>query len=143
MERGRRYLKYVKITLKCKGFNGNYLELRQYVCKIVGLHVNIHLLLTFHYQLMHLLIKTLSQFTFKTTHVKNVCDAYLKLILKTQHVSVSPPTIIRGQFPYLAQLLRVSLPACLLVSVASQTFLTCVVLNVNCESVLINKCMSW
>jgi len=28
---------------------------------------------------MHLLIKTLSQFTFKTTHVKNVCDAYLKL----------------------------------------------------------------
>ena len=26
---------------------------------------------------------------------------------------------------------------------ASQTFLTCVVLNVNCESVLINKCMSW
>jgi len=30
---------------------------------------------TFHYQLMHLLIKTLSQFTFKTTHVKNVCDA--------------------------------------------------------------------
>ena len=37
---------------------------------------------TFHYQLMHLLIKTLSQFTFKTTHVKNVCDAYLKLILK-------------------------------------------------------------
>jgi len=24
---------------------------------------------TFHYQLMHLLIKTLSQFTFKTTHV--------------------------------------------------------------------------
>jgi len=35
---------------------------------------------TFHYQLMHLLIKTLSQFTFKTTHVKNVCDAYLKLI---------------------------------------------------------------
>jgi len=25
---------------------------------------------TFHYQLMHLLIKTLSQFTFKTTHVK-------------------------------------------------------------------------
>ena len=37
---------------------------------------------TFHYQLMHLLIKTLSQFTFKTTHVKNVCVAYLKLILK-------------------------------------------------------------
>jgi len=35
---------------------------------------------TFHYQLMHLLIKTLSQFTFKTTHVKNVCDGYLKLI---------------------------------------------------------------
>ena len=35
---------------------------------------------TFHYQLMHLLIKTLSQFTFKTTHVKNICDAYLKLI---------------------------------------------------------------
>ena len=34
---------------------------------------------TFHYQLMHLLIKTLSQFTFKTTHVKNVCDAYLTL----------------------------------------------------------------
>ena len=66
---------------------------------------------TFHYQLMHLLIKTLSQFTFKTTHVKNVCDAYLKLIKKTQHVSVSPPTIIRGQFPYLMQLLRVSLPA--------------------------------
>jgi len=32
---------------------------------------------TFHYQLMHLLIKTLPQFTFKTTHVKNVCDAYL------------------------------------------------------------------
>ena len=61
---------------------------------------------TFHYQLVHLLIKTLSQFTFKTTHVKNVCDAYLKLILKTQHVSVSPPTIIRGQFPYLTQLLR-------------------------------------
>ena len=26
---------------------------------------------------------------------------------------------------------------------ASQTFLMCVVLNVNCESVLINKCMSW
>jgi len=25
---------------------------------------------TFHYQLMHLLIKTLSQFTFKTTHIK-------------------------------------------------------------------------
>jgi len=25
---------------------------------------------TFHYQLMHLLIKILSQFTFKTTHVK-------------------------------------------------------------------------
>jgi len=25
---------------------------------------------TFHYQLMHLLIKTLSQFTFKNTHVK-------------------------------------------------------------------------
>ena len=66
---------------------------------------------TFHYQLMHLLIKTLSQFTFKTTHVKNVCDVYLKLILKPQHVSVSPPTIIRGQFPYLAQLPRVSLPA--------------------------------
>ena len=31
---------------------------------------------------MHLLIKTLSQFTFKTAHVKNVCDAYLKLNLK-------------------------------------------------------------
>ena len=31
----------------------------------------------FYYQLMHLLIKTLSQFTFKTTHVKNVCAAYL------------------------------------------------------------------
>jgi len=28
---------------------------------------------------MHLLIKTLSQFTSKTTHVKNVCDAYLNL----------------------------------------------------------------
>jgi len=66
---------------------------------------------TFHYQLMHLLIKTLSQFTSKTTHAKNVCDAYLKLIYKPQHVSVSPPTIIRGQFPYLAHLLRVSLPA--------------------------------
>jgi len=66
---------------------------------------------TFHYQLTHLLIKTLSQFTFKTTHVKNVCDAYLKLIKKTQHVSVSPPTIIRGPFLYLAQLLRVSMPA--------------------------------
>jgi len=24
-------------------------------------------------------LKTLSQFTFKNTHVKNVCDAYLKL----------------------------------------------------------------
>jgi len=127
---------------------------------------------TFHYQLMHLLIKTLSQFTFKTTHVKNVCDAYLKLILKTQRVSVSPPTISRGQFPYLTQLLRVSLPAsshsslwryvvCMFIlamylsvwcldvyciktrKYASQTFLTCVVLHVNCESVLINKCMSW
>jgi len=33
--------------------------------------VNLNLCsLTFHYQLMHLLIKTLSQFTFKTTHVK-------------------------------------------------------------------------
>ena len=30
---------------------------------------------TFHYQLMHT-IKTLSQFSFKTIHVKNVCDAY-------------------------------------------------------------------
>ena len=35
---------------------------------------------TFHHQLMHPSIKTLSQFTFKTTHVKNVCAAYLKLI---------------------------------------------------------------
>ena len=31
---------------------------------------NTGLQFTFHYQLMHLLIKTLSQFTFKTTHVK-------------------------------------------------------------------------
>ena len=38
------------------------------------------LLFTFHHQLMHPSIKTLSQFTFKTTHVKNVCAAYLKLI---------------------------------------------------------------
>jgi len=57
---------------------------------------------TFHHQLMHPSIKTLSQFTFKTTHLKNVCAAYLKLIKnfknfkKTQHVSVGPPTIIRG-----------------------------------------------
>ena len=29
------------------------------------------------------------------------------------------------------------------VKYASQTFLMCVVLNANCESVLINKCMSW
>jgi hypothetical protein len=29
----------------------------------------------FYYQLMHLMIKKHSQFTFKTTHVKNVCDA--------------------------------------------------------------------
>jgi len=35
---------------------------------------------TFHYQLMHILIKTLSQFIFKTPYVKNVCNAYLKLI---------------------------------------------------------------
>jgi len=33
----------------------------------------------FHHQLTHT-IKTLSQFSFKTVHVKNVCDAYLKLI---------------------------------------------------------------
>jgi len=31
---------------------------------------NKHIVFTFHYQLMHFLIKTLSQFTFKTTHVK-------------------------------------------------------------------------
>jgi len=31
--------------------------------------------LIFHYQLMHT-TKTLSQFSFKTIHVKNVCDAY-------------------------------------------------------------------
>jgi len=46
-----------------------------------SLSFSVHVLtFTFHYQLMHLLIKTLTQFTFKTTHVKNVCDAYLKLI---------------------------------------------------------------
>ena len=81
------------------------------------LHVHAHtaqrltMTFNFHYQLMHLLLKTLSQFTFKNIHVKNVCDAYLKLNYKIQHVSVSPPTIIRGHSLCLAQLLRVSMPA--------------------------------
>ena len=37
---------------------------------------------TFHYQLMHLLIKTLSRFTFKTTHVKKCLWCVLKINLK-------------------------------------------------------------
>jgi hypothetical protein len=106
---------HVHSRFSCESKRKKIVTFRELLCKVSYINLypfSVHVVtFTFHYQLMHLLIKTLSQFTFKTTRVKNVCDAYLKLILKTLHVSVSPPTIIRGQFLYLAQLLRVSLPA--------------------------------
>ena len=62
------------VTLRC-------VTLTLCVCVCVSVCVCVCVcVFTFHYQLMHLLIKTLSQFTFKTTDVKNVCDAYLNLI---------------------------------------------------------------
>ena len=127
---------------------------------------------TFHYQLMHLLIKTLSQFTCKTTHVKNVCDAYLRVLMQytSRHhtdryiASINIQTTYRhklecdeagrltrsncvryGNWPLLmvGGLTETRWVFKINFKYASQTFLTCVVLNVNCESVLINKCMSW
>ena len=82
---------------------------------------------TFHYQLMHLLIKTLSQFTFKNTHVKNVCDAYLKLILKKPNMFRSVLRSSSGVNCYVS--------ACLLrrISVCGGMLSVCVYLRCTCQ----------